>query len=83
MKAGAKQRMNDIKTQKKRYNSPLENHLSYRGPRTLKCYRFRRTSSFMPGGNMDAPAPDVYCTSKLSPSRLARKNNEFPIVVIP
>lgn len=42
-----------------------------------------QTSSFRPDDSIEPPNPQVNCTSKLSPNRLPRKNNEFPIVVIP
>lgn len=41
------------------------------------------TSSFRLDDNVETPDPQENCTSILSPNRLARKNREFPIVVIP
>jgi hypothetical protein len=41
------------------------------------------TSSFKLDDDIETPDPQENCTSILSPNRLARKNIEFPIVVIP
>jgi len=39
------------------------------------------TSSFKTNDEITGAVPEVYCTSKLSPKRLAKKNKEFPTVV--
>lgn len=45
-------------------------------------WRLPHTSSFGPDDNIEVPDPQVNCTSRLSPNRLPKKNNEFPIVVM-
>jgi len=41
------------------------------------------TSSFKLDDNIEPPDPQENCTNILSPNRLARKNRQFPMVVIP
>lgn len=40
------------------------------------------TSSFKTDDEIVGTVPEVYCTSKLSPKRLPKKNKEFPTVVM-